>query len=272
MAQIRTVGRRKRRRRRRRRPDEEERVKPRPAQIAGDRLGMMALQQRVGNQAVQRMLMQRQAEEKEKTAEAQTGVGQIKIERPKFEYYDVSGDALADVLRQAQEEKDWRQEEYKYEVKSDQNGVVTEVNVTVQPIIKLPRWVGPGWEKAPDGERLAWLELLESLNIDQEMDEETTDLPRQWGGVDWAKAPPALKSGWQTMIQSMHKNEQQSHDIIRRRALVLQQRLLGRPEAEAKSTFDRFQEDLKVEQEAYSRQEEFGQAQKISLGANVMVQ
>ena len=266
----RAYGRRKRRRRRR--LEDEERVSTPPARVKGDRSGLMSLQQQVGNQAVQRLLAQRQAEEQEKAAKTPVEVGEVKIEQPKIEYYEVTGESLIQVSQQILPPGEWYEVDYKPEPKLE-NGTVSQVDITVQITLKLPQWTGPGWEQATDLDKMTWLEMLETMMIDpDEADEEVTTLPQQWLlGPGWAQAPQAVKGEWQAMLQSLQSREQSPLDAVRRRALVLQQRLLKQPEQQIKTIVDQFMKEVKVEQEMYSRQLEFGQVQDISLGANTMV-
>ncbi len=240
------------------------------------------LQKQIGNQAVQRMLnqgrlgaeaqVQRQveAEDPEKLAKIPVEVGEVTVEAPKIEYYDVQADSLADLLEQAQEKKDWQQEQYEYALKAEE-GVVTEVNVTVVPILKLPRWTGPGWDAAADVEKLEWLKILESLGIEEYEYEDVNNLPSSLVGLNWETAPDVLKNQWQVMLQTMHGEELRHLDIIHRRVLTLQRRLFKQPEAEAKARFDQFLKDLKIEEMAYHKEEMFGQQEKISLGVDLMV-
>lgn len=280
MAMRRRVSRKKRRRRK---SEDEERVKPRSVGPAeGDRLGLAVLQQQVGNRAVQRMLAQRQgqaadqtgrqAEEKERAAKAQVEAGEVKIERPKIEYYDVSGDNLTEVTRQLLPKDKWYQYDYRYRTKTE-NGVVTRVDVTVTVTVQLPRWTGLGWEQASDFDKLEWLRMLQLLDVDQDVYRDVTKLSQQWLlGPDWKKAPDTVKGQWRAMLQALQTREQTYVDIVRRRVLVLQQRLLNQPEAQVKAVFEQFTKDVKIEQEMYNRQTEFGQKSKVSLGASTMLQ
>ncbi len=234
----------------------------------------MTLQQQVGNRAVQRLLIQRQAEEEEgaKAAEAQVEAGEIKIEPPKIEYYDVTGFSLDEVSSQLHPPDQWYVYDYDYQPKIE-NEVVNQVDVEVTITLRLPRWTGPGWEQAPDFDRLRWLQTLGAMAPDQDGYQDVTQLPGRWLlGADWEQAPDGVKGEWRAMLGALQTQEQGAIDIARRRATVLQQRLLKQPESEVKAVFDQFIQDLKVEQKTYNGQMEFGQEHKISLGANAMVQ
>jgi predicted secreted Zn-dependent protease len=280
MAKGRALNRKRRKRRRRRSPDEER--SPLRSVNPGARLsGLALLQQQVGNRVVQQMLArstgsgqaQRQAEEDEKAAKALVEVGEIEIEKPEIEYYEVTGNSLAEVSGQILPPGQWYEYEYRY-VPKVENGVVTQVDVTVDITLRLPQWTGPGWDQAPDADKFEWLQLLQALEIDQEEEyEDVTELPQKWLlGPKWEKAPESLKKEWQAMLQALQSQEKGALDIARRRAMVLQQRLFKQSEKQVKAIFDQFMKDLKIEQEAYIRQMEFGQEQKVSLGAKVMVQ
>lgn len=259
-------------RKRRRHLDDEEAVKPRAMKPNQDRFGLMALQQRVGNQAVQRMLGQRQTEEQEKAAQAPVLVGQLEVEKPKIEYYEVAGKTLAEVSNQVLPAGQWYQYEYR-QVPKVENGVVIRIDITVEITLHLPRWVGPTWEQAPDGDKLEWLRILQALDIDLDKYEEEMLIPQKWlQGPNWPQASEAEKKEWQRNLLSFQTREQSPLDIVRRRVMVLQQRLFGQPEAQIKAIFDQFLKDLKIEQEVYDRQTRFGERQQISLNNNLMIQ
>jgi hypothetical protein len=121
---------------------------------------------------------------------------------------------------------------------------------------------------------MAWLEMLQSVEVDPEAeDEDVTTLPRKWLlGPAWEKAPDTVKGEWRAMLQALQTQEKSPLDIIRRRALVLQQRLINQPEKQVKAIADQFTKDLKTEQELYNRQTEFGRENKIALNASNMIQ
>jgi predicted secreted Zn-dependent protease len=270
------------RRRRRRRSRDEERA---TGHVASRSVGpntpqarVAQLQRQAGNRAVQHLLAQR--EEKKAQGPPETGesvekapvpVGQIKIERPKVEYYDVSGSTLLDVTKQVLEGSEWYEYEYDYDVKS-KKGTVTRVDVTVSPTLRLPRWRGPGWEQASDREKVEWQRLLSVMQVPPQKFEDETKLPAVWLDPNWEVIPDTVKGEWRAMLQSMQGEEKGHIDVIHRRALVLQQRMLGRPDRQANEIFDQFLKDLKVEREKYDRQTKFGVKKKISLEASAMVQ
>jgi hypothetical protein len=67
------------------------------------------------------------------------------------------------------------------------------------------------------------------------------------------------------MVQELQSQEQNSLDIVRRRAMALQQKMLNQPVERLKTIFDQFQKALEIEDEAYSEQREFGKKQEVSL-------
>ncbi len=233
----------------------------------------MALQQQVGNLAVQRLLAQRQAGEQQNVTRTPVDVGRVKIEKPRIEYYEVTGGSLPEACSQVLPPEQWYQYEYRYTPKVE-NGKVTRVDVIVTVTVQLPRWVGPGWEHAPDADKVEWLAMLQALHIDPDDSyDDITRLPPQWLlGPNWEQAPDAVKGTWRAMLQALQIQEQGPVEIARRHAMVLQQRLLNQPEAQVRTIFDQFMKDLKIEQEAYSRQTEFGLEQKISLDIEIIVQ
>lgn len=257
-----------RRRRRRRKSDDEERVGPRPVGRQNKQSGVMALQHHIGNRAVQRLLAQRQAQQE---AAAPVEVGQIKIEPPQIEHYEVSGNSLPEVTGQLLPPEQWYKFDYRHRP-TVENGVVTRVDVTVTVTLRLPRWVGPGWEQAPEGHKVAWLGMLKELAGNNESVEEMGMLPGQWVGINWDDAPPTMQSQWRAMLQEMQIGEQTLVDLVKRRVLVLQQRMLNRPEEAVNKIFEQFQRDVEIEEEAYNKQREFGQNRQITLGTDAMMQ
>jgi len=271
MAPSRAYGRKKRRRQRR--LEDEERVGPRPNRMGDVRSGLMTLQQQIGNRAVQRMLAQPDAADKEKAAKAPVELGEIKIEQPKVEYYDVTGSSLLEVSRQLLPPGQWYEVEY-HQTPKLEHGVVKQVDVEAAITIRLPRWIGSGWEHATDLDKMTWLDMLQSAEVELETDDEdVTPLPKKWLlGPAWEKAPDTVKGEWRAMLQALQTQEKSPLDIIRRRALVLQQRLINQPEKQVNAIADQFLKDLKTEQELYNRQTEFGRENKIALNASNMIQ
>ena len=264
-----------RRKKRRRRRDDEEPLKSRQGRSSEDRLGVMALQRQVGNQAVQEMLGQRQAAEQtdqdSQTAQDLVEVGQIKIEKPEIKEYEVTGESLDQVTNQILPAEQWYEYEYEYDPKVE-NEAVTQVDVAVRITLHLPLWVGPGWERASDLEKMAWLEMLKSFGNAEDEQEAETLLPQQWLGVNWEQAPEALKAEWLKMMLEFQTEERTPLDIAHRRAVVLQQRLINQPEENIKEIFDKFWEDLEQEETAYNEEREPGQIQQITLEPDTMVQ
>jgi predicted secreted Zn-dependent protease len=236
------------------------------------------LQRQVGNRAVQRIMEEKVPEEKKPPAadkdakKAPVSVGQIKIERPKIEYYDVTGSSLAEVSKQLLKSDEWYEHEYDYDIKA-KDGVVAEVDITVTTTIKLPRWQGPGWAQASDRDKVEWLRMLTAMEVDPNAKfEKDSGIPAMWLDPNWESVPETIKGEWRAMLQLMQRDEKGYPDTVRRHAMVFQQRLFGRPEGQVKSIADQFLKDLKVEREKYDRQIKFGENKKISLETSAMVQ
>jgi hypothetical protein len=136
------------RRGKRRRLDDEELVKPRTVNRDSDRVGLTLLQQQIGNRAVQRVLAQHDAEDKEKAAKMPVELGEIKIEQPKVEYYEVTGSSLREISGQLLPPGQWYEVEY-HQTPQLEHGVVKQVDVEVAITIRLPRWTGPGLSMPP---------------------------------------------------------------------------------------------------------------------------
>jgi hypothetical protein len=267
------MPRRRLRKRRKRRRLEEEHATLGPVASGAPSSRLALLQQQIGNRAVQRMLTQREGEDKEKAAKAPVELGEIKIEQPKVEYYEVSGSSLPEVAGQLLPPDQWYECEYR-QTPQLEHGVVKQVDVEVTMTIRLPRWTGPGWEHATDRDKMAWLEMLQTVALDPEEEyEDVTTLPKKWLlGPGWEEAPQAVKGEWRAMLQALQTQEKSPLDIARRRAMVLQQRLINQPEKQVKAIADQFMKDLKIEQELYNRQMEFGQENEIALNATSMIQ
>jgi hypothetical protein len=251
----------------------QEESKPRsrpPTRQAGDRFGLTALQQQVGNRAVQQLLAQRQAEmKKAETPEELVETGQLKIEKPVIEEYEVNGNSLNEISKQLLSPEKWYEYEYQYKPKVE-NGQVTQVDITIIPTIRVPRWVG-GWDQASAENKVAWLKMLKVLAGEGEKYEDMLQLLRQWLGINFEQAPPKLKGPWQGMLQERQSQEKSYMDILQRRALVLQQKMLNQPVEQLKTIFDLFQQSLKIEEAAYAQRRKFGQEQQITLSVNEMV-
>lgn len=254
----------------------------RPANRTWDaQSGVASLQPLIGNRATSGMLAlareqeeasrgQQEAEDTGETSKEIPESGEIKVEEPEVEYYDVSGTSLEEVVEQLKPEDEWREYEYIYEP-TVEDGVVTETDITVEITIHVPRWTGPGWDNALAGDKVEWMRILQSLDTKEDKHEEVTKLPPHWLGIEFDKAPDRVKGEIKALYQAMQVREEGIVDLARRRALVLQQRLLDQPESQIKAIFDRFLKDLEVELEAYEHQEELGKKQKISLADNVML-
>ena len=263
-----------RRRKVRRRSAEDEPTQARPARVQGDKFGLTTLQQQVGNQAIQRVMAQRQAaQEKDQTQKDKEPVeiGQVKVEKPEIKPYEVTGESLHQAADQILSPEQWYEYEYQYSPKIE-NEVITQVEITVMITIHVPRWVGSGWDRASDVDKLAWLQMLQRLGASEDSHEEMGMLPRRWIGIDFSLAPDDLKGEWQKMLVEWQANEKGPVDIVRRRVMVLQQRLLKRPEAQIAEIFDKFLQDIEVEETIYKEEREPGQENKVILEPDALVQ
>jgi hypothetical protein len=252
---------------------------------AGPRSTAALSQQQLGNRAVQRLLaheagaalidpqVQRQAEEKEaQKPPLSVKLGEVAIEKPTVETYDVTGNNLRDVSEQLLQDGKWYEYEYEPRHKADK-GVVNRVDVTVHITIHVPRWTGEGWESASIADKAEWMQLLQFLDTGNEKESAmVTELASTWLGVDIEMLPDKLKSTWKGMMQELQAQELGPLSTARRRALVLQRRLFGQPENLVKTIIEKFHSELRIEEQAYGKQMEMGQMKKISVGASVLVQ
>ena len=251
-----------------------------PAALSQRQLGNRAVQQLLAHRAGAALLdpaslaVQRQAEaEREaKTPPPQVKLGEIEIEKPKIEFYDVTGSNLHEVSEQLLTNGKWYEYQYEPRHQADK-GTVNRVDVTVHITIHVPRWTGDGWESASLADKAEWLKLLQSLDVGGEKAATiVTELSSTWLGVDIEALPDALKGTWQGMMQEMQVHELGPLSTARRRALVLQRRLYGQPANLVKAIVEQFNRDLQVEERAYGQQMEMGQRKTISVGANILIQ
>lgn len=253
-----------------RRPPDKPRTPTRPGASTWPRPGLVALQQRIGNRAVQRLLVQPQGEARQNQAKEPVEIGQVKIEKPEIKGYDVTGTTLAEVSKQLLPPKKWYEYKYEYKPKLDK-GVVTQVDVTVRLILHVPRWIAPGWTHAAEMDKKNWLEMLKTFAGGFDKYDEKGKLAQGWLGIDFEKAPETIKGPWQAMLQEMQQREMHLLDLIRRRVLILQQRLIRQPEDQLKVIFDRFQQDIELEEKAYNQDREFGKKPEIALSVEELV-
>jgi predicted secreted Zn-dependent protease len=247
---------------------------PEKALLAGE-TQMAALQQNIGNHAVQGLMAQaqHQANEDEKMPNQLASLGKVVIERPIIQTYDVNGNSLEEVMVQVKAHKDWLRYEYEYDPKV-KNGVVAEVNITVKITIQQPRWTGANLERLSPAIRAQWQELLKFFQAPEEKHETATELPSMWlPGSSWNEAPDTIKNTWRGMLQAMQNHESNLFDIASRRSLVLQKLLFNQPEGQINAIFDKFIQDQKKEDEQYTKQREPGKEQKkVTISPDDMVQ
>lgn len=242
---------------------------------------MIELQRQAGNRAVQHLLANQEEaqaatrpseEEAQRDPKELVKAGEIKIEQPVVEYYDVTGNNLVEVSRQLLQEGKWYEYDFTYDTKVEDD-VVTRVDVTISTVLHLPRWTGPGWEQATEGDKAQWTRLLQFVEQDQEDEYEDEGLiPAQWVGVDWEEVPDKVRGEWRSLLQTTQAQEHSRVQLLQRRAMVLQQRLLNLPENQIKEVYDQFLKDLKIEEDAYARQVKFGKQERVSLSTDALLQ
>jgi|GEM_PF-3063464 len=181
------------RKRRRRRQDEEHHGTIAIQQPSSER-DLTSLQNQIGNAAVQRLLdeqhglqaqqgndsqalvqnaLQRREEQK---PEVQPANGQVTIEEPIIDYYDVGGSTLAAVATELDSDE-WGRCAYSYEMSYEStNGKATKVDITLTLTIRLPRWQ-QGWSNASDAAKAEWNKMLEALGVHEE---KHAEIARNW--------------------------------------------------------------------------------------------
>lgn len=208
----------------------------------------------------------------EEAAKEPVEIGEIKIEKPEIDYYDINAGSLEEAKTGIKDPEEWFEYEYDHETTVEEERVV-QANITINLKVHLPRWAGPGWDNASPVEQAKWQEILELFQVADEEFEEMSELPKNiLLGPAWEGAPDSLKTNWRAGLESLHKEEQGLLELAYRRALVLQQRLLNQPDGEITAVFDQFLKDMEQEEEEYNRRREAGEALDISLGASKLVQ
>lgn len=199
-------------------------------------------------------------------------IGTVLLQEPEIDYYDLTADNLAQALEQSQERANWLEQSYEYDL-TIEDGRVVEANITVTTKIWNPRWTGPGWDQASPEEQGQWLAAQADFEIGDETRETSTELPPTFLlGPAWETAPPPVRTEWRTGLQADQAEEEGWPDRSRRRATVLQQRLINQPERAVAAIFSQFLEDIRAEETEYARHQPPGQAGPVSISGRALVQ
>jgi len=241
MKKKRTLPKRKRRRRRR---DEEHHGTIAIQQPSPER-DLTALQNQIGNAAVQRLLAEKNGPQgsdsqslvlnalqrrEEQEAADQPDNGQVIIKEPTIDYYDVGGSTLAEVATQL-DPNEWGhcKYDYKYRYETETiNGKTTKVYVTLELTIRLPRWQR-GWGKASDATKAEWTNMLKALEAHEE---EHAEIARQWA--------PKIQEG-----------------------------LLGLPKKRADKKFEQLKKQVEKETEKFDKRTKHGQNEGVNLDLSI---
>lgn len=239
MKQKRTLPKRKRRRRRQ---DEEHHGTVAIQQPSSER-DLTALQNQIGNAAVQRLLSERNGQQgsdsqrlvqnalqrrEEQEAVDQPANGQVTIEEPTVEYYDVGGSTLAEVATQLDPDE-WGHCAYSYKMSYETtNGKATKVDITLKLAIRLPRW------------------------------------QRGWG-----KASDAAKAEWTNMLEALEAHEEQHADIARAWMPIMQEKLLGLRGNRVDPRFEQLKKQVDKETKKFDKQTKHGQNEGVNLDLSI---
>jgi predicted secreted Zn-dependent protease len=182
----------------------------------------------IANQAAARGgQVQRQVETEGPQAEASSGT--VTIQDVQYDYYDVSGSNLAEVIQQLDPEE-WGHCRHDYEYSYDStNGKTTTANITLKLTIRLPRWRGAGWDKAS----------------------------------------PAAKQEWQRMLEALQGHEDGHADIARRWAPIFKERLLNQQEKNVKGRYQRTLQEVNKDTKDFDDRTQHGQTQGVSLDISI---
>lgn len=155
--------------------------------------------------------------------------GTVTIQNVRFQYYNVTGQTLADVLQQL-DPTEWGRCSYHYSYTySASNGQTTRVNITLRLTIRLPRWTGRGWRNAS----------------------------------------PAAKAEWRRMVRALRTHEDGHAAIARRWAPTFKQRMLNQSEEDLEDTFNQVLGEVDDEQEQFDDRTQHGQTQGVSLDTSI---
>ncbi len=167
--------------------------------------------------AVQRMLVQRQDDGGDEAVVALdtpglTQTGQVSIEDPQIEEYEVTGKTLADVGGQLDPEE-WGRCRWTVDYDYDAaNGKATKVNITLHLKIRMPRW-GAGYDGASPAARQEWQRMLTAL---RKHEDGHADIARKWAPIfkDRMLGQPegSLKGKYQKALDDLNKEEKKFDD------------------------------------------------------------
>lgn len=222
-------------------------------------ISLVTLQDRIGNQAMQRLLAQHGGKLDEKTLTRLTGEngsathnlaktdtvqredeeadkpqtqpsnGEVTFDEVEYDYYDVSGGTLAEVAEQLDPEE-WGRCTYHFDYSYETtNGRTTKVDITLKLTIRLPRWQGQGWDKAS----------------------------------------PAAKNEWRRMLKALEKHEEDHADIARNWAPRFKARLLNQRSNSVERRYNQTLEKVDKETKQFDQKTKHGQTQGVNLDINI---
>jgi len=191
------------------------------------------LHRAIGNQAVQRVLTQRQAArgpiQRDEEDAAPADDGTITINEVQTNYYDVTGTTLTEVSEQL-DPTEWGRCHYHYSYPYETtNGRTTKVNIILTLTVRLPRWQGAGWDAASE----------------------------------------AAKTEWRRMLQALETHEEGHAAIARTWAPTIKQRLLDQSEGDVETEYNTVFAEVVTEQDEYDADTTHGQTQGVSLDLSV---
>jgi hypothetical protein len=192
------------------------------------------LHRAIGNQAVQRVLAQRQSAQQTIQRDGETDTeqpddGTVTIQPVQDDPYDVTGTSLAEVMDQL-DPTEWGHCRYHYDYDYETtNGRTTRVDVTLTLTVRLPRWQGQGWDDASE----------------------------------------AVKGEWRRMLRALATHEEGHADIARDWAPTVRERLLNRPEGNVQQRYSQVLGEVRTDQDRYDDQTNHGQTQGVSLDLSI---
>ncbi len=229
MAHQPTYARPRLKRRKRRRDDEQNPALPVPRHGRPD---LVSLQEQIGNAAVQRLLASQAVPAFQRRDETvpPPAQGQVTVEEPIVDTYDIVGTTLAAVAKQL-DPKEWGRCTYDYDYiyETAANGRVTKVDVTLRLTIRLPHWQGK----------------------------------------DYDQASAAVKEEWQRMLTALETHEDGHADIARTWAATMQTRLLGQRGGRVAQRHSQTRAAIKRAQDEFDKKTKHGQNQGVSLDLSI---
>lgn len=202
-------------------------------------------------QAPQASMAPDPAAEQENDPEDPIEVGDISIEEPNVETYDVTGETAAEAITQIRSPDEWfKVEKFDYKLETNPDGTVEEVHIEVKEVtVYVPEWTS--FDDADVFNQSQWLQAVGPFNEYYIFDEleHPGAIPMIAVGANFQGDDPPegdVKDIWKDFLEDVHDKEETLRDMIYRQVLTAQQRLLGQPEGKAATILDEIFKDFEA--------------------------